>query len=219
MQTSTPITTTTISASRLGKARPTLTHRFLRACRLQIQIGHDYPQKATDNVMVGGMQMKILAAAPGSPLMRCMLDRIIDNVRRRWTPGPKDNPLSLTGPALLYQCYRECTMSGECTHEGEENLLRRFDGPREEWDLSGQSKHVVSKTHASNTSVAVTYRDARQAAFPHSGMMGTDANGSEALLAYEAPKPIDFGYSSSSHYSNLIYEGRYYRDDCSIGGW
>jgi hypothetical protein len=47
-------------------------------------------------------------------------------------------------------------------------------------------------------------------------MMGSDSSGRDVMLAYEAPKPIDFGYSSAKHYSKLMYEGRYYRDDCSI---
>jgi hypothetical protein len=126
-----------------------------------LQIGHDYPQQAHNNVMVPGMQMKILAAAPGSPLMRCMLDHIIGNVRRRWTPSAKDNPLSLTGPALLYRCYQQCSSLKQCTAEGAEQRKRRFQGPRENWyrheEIDGAIESaIVSATPAINTTVAIT---------------------------------------------------------------
>ena len=123
-----------------------------------VQIGHDYPQKVHNNVMVFGMQMKILSAAAGSPLMRCMLDHIIDNVRRRWTPTGQDNPLSLSGPALLYRCYQKCLLSKQCSSEGAEKRKSRFQGPREEWyPLDGKIESAVVSTElAVNTTVAIT---------------------------------------------------------------
>ena len=50
-----------------------------------------------------GLQMKILAAEPGHPLFRCMLQAIIENVRRRYQPH-KNLPLLVTGPTLLNIC-------------------------------------------------------------------------------------------------------------------
>lgn len=53
-------------------------------------------------LLMDGKQMKILAARPGHPLIKCMLSRIVENVQRRWLPR---YPLMLTGPQLLQTCY------------------------------------------------------------------------------------------------------------------
>eukprot|EP00038_Savillea_parva_P009606 m.184685 g.184685 ORF g.184685 m.184685 type:complete len:472 (+) comp16193_c0_seq1:113-1528(+) len=179
-----------------------------------VTIGHDYPQSSETETRKPGVQMKILAARAGSPLMGCMLDRIVDNVRRRWTPGPNDNALSLTGPALLSECLQLCVSMGKCTREGVQPLSHAFQGMPAEWVVEQQPN--VVREPAKPTSIAITYRDSRQAAFPHAGMVGTDANNREVLLAYEVPRPLDFGYSSTTHYSKLAAEGRFYRDDCSL---
>lgn len=159
--------------------------------------------------------MKILAAQPKSPLMGCMVDRIVDHVRQRWAPGSEDNPLSLTGPALLYQCLQVCIADGECSREGVQPLNHAYTGHLNEWELARPAPSVVSEK-ATRTSIAVTYRDSRNSAYPYTGMVGTDASGHEILLAFEVPKPIDFGYTSTDHYSLLAEKGTFYRDDCSL---
>ena len=93
--------------------------------------------------------------------MRCMLDHIIGNVRRRWTPSAKDNPLSLTGPALLYRCYQQCSLSKQCTTEGAEQRKSRNRGPRENLyrheEMGGTVESaIVSASPAINTTVAIT---------------------------------------------------------------
>jgi len=96
-------------------------------------IGHDWPQGKPQK------QMKILAGQQGAPIFLCMIQKIVGNVRSRLYP---ENPLALTGPMVLHECYAD-----------------NQDG------------------------VSVTYRDTRDAAYPHSGMRGTDG----ALVAFEVP--------------------------------
>jgi len=59
-------------------------------------IGHDWPQGRPQK------QMKILAGQKGAPIFGCMINKIVKNVRNRYYP---DNPLALTGPMALQQCY------------------------------------------------------------------------------------------------------------------
>ena len=63
-----------------------------------VSMGYDFPWGGKT-----GKQMKILAAAPRMPLFKCMLERIVQNVRHRLSTSP----LSITGPALLHECYTE----------------------------------------------------------------------------------------------------------------
>jgi hypothetical protein len=139
---------------------------------------------------VPGMQMKILAAAPGSALAACALTSIVANVKSRRVPGAADG-LSLTGPRLLADCYAECTSAGKCTREGEQpatehpwgdggvgNGGRARRGPR-------RPSRVVNES-ALPTSVAITYRDTRHAAWPYTGMLGS-SEGRDVLLAYVCP--------------------------------
>jgi hypothetical protein len=135
---------------------------------------------------VPGMQMKILAAAPGSALAACALTTIVANVKSRWVPGAADF-LSLTGPRLLANCYAECTAAGKCTREGEEPATEH---PWGDGDMgnSGRARRLsrVGTESALPTSVAITYRDTRHAAWPYSGMMGS-SEGRDVLLAYVYP--------------------------------
>jgi hypothetical protein len=69
-------------------------------------IGHDFPQRGDPQggEKPGKPRMKILAGAPGAPIFKCMLDRIIENVSDRAYP---ENYLALTGLSLLHECYLE----------------------------------------------------------------------------------------------------------------
>lgn len=62
-----------------------------------VSMGLDFPQGTKF-----GKQMKILASRPRSLLTQCMVDHIIQNVKRRYYPS---NPLALSGPLLLQKCY------------------------------------------------------------------------------------------------------------------
>lgn len=62
-------------------------------------VGDDFPWMSL------GKQMKVLAGVRGHPLFKCMLDRIVDHVRRR--VAPRRNTLALTGPSLLHECFVE----------------------------------------------------------------------------------------------------------------
>jgi len=126
-------------------------------------IGHDWPQGQPQK------QMKILAGQQGAPIFLCMINKIITNVRSRLYPA---NPLALTGPMVLHECYEE-NMEG----------------------------------------VSVTYHDTRDAAYPYSGMRGTDGD----LLAFEIP----------THHHDDVHDGRHnykvdfdlhevYRPTCSL---
>ena len=60
-----------------------------------LSVGHDWPK--------GAAQMKILAARPGHPVMRCMLRRIQEHVAWRYIPS---SSLLISGPELLGQCVK-----------------------------------------------------------------------------------------------------------------
>lgn len=64
-------------------------------------IGYDLPAA---NRHAERKQMKVLASVPTHPLARCMLETIVNNVRRGILP-PRQRPLLLTGPELLQECY------------------------------------------------------------------------------------------------------------------
>lgn len=74
-------------------------------------VGEDIPQvpppqlikrSVTGSTPQPGKQMKILAGEAKHPLFRCMIDRILNNVKARAVPA---HPLALTGPQLLHKCY------------------------------------------------------------------------------------------------------------------
>lgn len=65
-------------------------------------VGHDMPAPSAP-----GLQMKLLAGAPMSALFRCMVDAIVHNVRTRFIPTEEEGSLSVSGPSLLYKCYRK----------------------------------------------------------------------------------------------------------------
>lgn len=147
-------------------------------------IGHDYPQGPHVPDRSVGYQMKLLAALPKSPLFHCMLSRIVQNVRQRFELGGAT--LTVTGPGLLAACVEQCTASGgRCVGSS----------PR-------------------NTTIAITYRDTRQAAGPFAGLLGTDSKGHDRLLAFEMPSQHHFREGSEEHYSTV--RSSIYREDCSL---
>jgi len=90
-------------------------------------VGHDFP--TNDHP---AKQMKILAAAPGSELMKCAMDNIVDNVRRR---GKPESPLALTGPLLLQGCYERTPQDVAITYIDTRNAVWPYSGMRAGSDL------------------------------------------------------------------------------------
>jgi hypothetical protein len=70
-----------------------------------LSVGHDWPR--------GAAQMKILAARPGHPVMRCMMRRIQEHVAWRYIPL---SSLLISGPELLGQCVKSDGGDAAFTH-------------------------------------------------------------------------------------------------------
>ena len=87
-------------------------------------IGADFSQREG---ALPGKQMKILAGRQGAPIFQCMVNRIIHNVRQRYY-GP--NPLSITGPALLHNCYQEHAFDVAITYIDTRLTVWPFTGMR-----------------------------------------------------------------------------------------
>ena len=85
-------------------------------------VGHDFP---ADGRLA--KQMKILAAAPGAPIMKCAVETIVHNVRNRAYPG---SPLELTGPLLLQHCYEKHPEQVAITHIDTRSALWPYSGMR-----------------------------------------------------------------------------------------
>lgn len=71
-----------------------------------LSVGHDWPR--------GAVQMKILAARPRHPVMKCMLQRIQQHVA--WRYLPLSSSLMISGPALLGECIRTNGSDAAFTH-------------------------------------------------------------------------------------------------------
>jgi mannosyltransferase OCH1-like enzyme len=84
-------------------------------------VGHDWPQGRPQK------QMKILAGQAGSPIFLCMLHKIINNVRTRSYP---DNPLALTGPMALHECYDEHSDDVSITYHDTRDASYPYSGMR-----------------------------------------------------------------------------------------
>ena len=65
-------------------------------------LGYDQAQGILDMKNIG-MQMKILASAPGHELSKCMIKNIVENVRYR--RQFKKHTFAFSGPQLLRKCY------------------------------------------------------------------------------------------------------------------
>jgi len=90
-------------------------------------VGHDFPANGEP-----AKQMKILSAAPGSELMKCAMNNIVDNVRRRENP---DSPLALTGPLLLQGCYERAPEDVAITYIDTRNAVWPYSGMRAGTDI------------------------------------------------------------------------------------
>ena len=90
-------------------------------------VGHDFPADGKP-----AKQMKILAAAPGSELMKCAMDSIVDNVRRKDKPK---SPLALTGPLLLQECYERNAADVAITYIDTRNAVWPYSGMRAGTDI------------------------------------------------------------------------------------
>lgn len=203
-------------------------------------IGHDWPLPAP--VPAGakaptepreefpGYQMKILAGMPGSPLFRCMVSAIVSNVRKRY--GKDQNVLSISGPALLSHCYDECNMEGQCAMR----VGKKKSGIKAGRPFNESQSKLPTDTNDPMATVAITYRDTRHAAWPYSGMLGTDAEGYDTLLSFEEPTPFDFynveriqagrnvnykarTMNTVNHYSQIVGKGTIYYNSCKLKDW
>ena len=85
-------------------------------------IGHDFP---ADGRLA--KQMKILSAAPGSPIMKCAVETIVNNVRCRAYSG---SPLELTGPLMLQRCYEKYPEQVAITYIDTRGALWPYTGMR-----------------------------------------------------------------------------------------
>ena len=92
-------------------------------------VGNDFPAGRM------GKQMKILSGVPKAPLFRCMLDRIVANVKAKM--DVTGDPLRLTGPSLLQSCY---------SRVGDGVAVTYFDSRGGVWPHSGlrTSRGVVA---------------------------------------------------------------------------
>ena len=87
-------------------------------------IGGDWDQNI-NNVMHGGKQMKIIAGRPGARIFKCMVNVIVNNVRRRYLGN---NALSISGPVALHECYVSTQKSAVVTY---------FDARYAKWPYTG----------------------------------------------------------------------------------
>ena len=85
-------------------------------------IGHDFPANNHP-----AKQMKILSAAPDSPIMKCAMDSIVQNVKGRAYP---DSPLELTGPLMLQKCYEKHSADVAITYIDTRSALWPYSGMR-----------------------------------------------------------------------------------------
>ena len=85
-------------------------------------IGHDFPADGRP-----AKQMKIIAAEPGAPIMKCAVDTIVNNVRDRAYPN---SPLELTGPLMLQDCYSRNSADVAITYIDTRNSIWPFTGMR-----------------------------------------------------------------------------------------
>merc|ERR1712038_62243 len=89
-------------------------------------IGHDWPQGRPQK------QMKILAGRQGAPIFGCMVDKIVENVKSQYYP---DNPLGLTGPMVLHECYEKNSEGVSVTYHDTRDAAYPYSGMRSGEDL------------------------------------------------------------------------------------
>jgi len=101
-------------------------------------IGHDWPQGRPQK------QMKILAGQPGAPIFECMIETIVGNVRSRSYPN---NPLALTGPMVLHDCYVEHSEGVSVTYHDTRDAAYPYSGMRAGEDLLAFEIPVTTSSH------------------------------------------------------------------------
>merc|ERR1719464_2717830 len=84
-------------------------------------IGHDWPQGRPQK------QMKILAGQEGAMIFLCMINKIVTNVLLRLYP---ENPLALTGPMVLHDCYEENREGVSITYRDTRDAAYPYSGMR-----------------------------------------------------------------------------------------
>ena len=84
-------------------------------------VGHDWPQGKPQK------QMKILAGQAGAPIFLCMLQQIVSAVTARSYP---DNPLALTGPMALHECYEKYSDDVAITYHDTRDAAYPYSGMR-----------------------------------------------------------------------------------------
>jgi len=84
-------------------------------------IGHDWPQGRPQK------QMKILAGQQGAPIFLCMINKIVTNIRSRSYP---ENPLALTGPMVLHDCYEQNNDGVSITYRDTRDAAYPYSGMR-----------------------------------------------------------------------------------------
>lgn len=116
-------------------------------------VGHDFPANGQP-----AKQMKILSATPGSELMKCAMDTVIDNVRRRRVP---DSPLALTGPLNLQDCFHRVHEDVAVTYIDTRNAVWPYSGMRAGTDILAYEYPVSSKhfCHGTNCHHKRDYAD------------------------------------------------------------
>ena len=80
-------------------------------------VGHNIPHAGLD-----GTQTKSLAGAPGAPIFKCTLDRLVDNIKRNDIPSVIPQ---VSGPTLLQMRYEQY---GEKVDTSEEDKRRWIMG-------------------------------------------------------------------------------------------
>merc|ERR1711957_411934 len=70
---------------------------------------------------------KIVAGQQGAPLFLCMINMIVTNVRSRLYP---ENPLALTGPMVLHDCYEENKDGVSVTYRDTRDAAYPYTGMR-----------------------------------------------------------------------------------------
>lgn len=99
----------------------------LHSLCIPFAVGHDQPQNGRP-----GAQMKLLSAAPGHPVARCMVERIVKHVKMRHRPV---SSLGLSGPLLL----SECITSSHSTNVS----YTHFDTRGARWPYTGLRTNAV----------------------------------------------------------------------------
>jgi len=112
-------------------------------------VGHDWPQGKPQK------QMKILAGQAGAPIFLCMINKIVTSVRSRHYP---DNPLALTGPMALHECYDEYSMDVSITYHDTRDAAYPYSGMRSVGDGERNNKSKLLAFESPNNHNEQNYK-------------------------------------------------------------